>query len=114
MSMRSVGEILKAARHKKGMTIAEVSDLTKIRKKYLEHIENSKWVELPGAAYITGFVKRYADTVDLDAEKVSIVFRREFTYQQKQEVLPESIKNPPLNRSPIFLTIKRFLSKLIG
>ncbi|MCR4263930.1 MAG: helix-turn-helix domain-containing protein [Candidatus Roizmanbacteria bacterium] len=114
MSMRPVGEILKSARRRKGMTIVELSDLTKIRKKYLEHIENSEWDELPGVAYITGFVKRYADAVDLDAEKVSIVFRREFTYQQKQEVLPESIKNPPLNRSPIFLTIKRFLSKLIG
>ena len=114
MSMRPVGEILQAARHKKDMTIADVSDLTKIRKKYLEHIEKSEWDKLPGVAYITGFVKRYADAVDLDPEKVSIVFRREFTYQQKQEVLPESIKNPPLNRSPIFLTIKRFLSKLIG
>lgn len=114
MSMRPVGDILKAARNKKGMTIGEVSDSTKIRKKYLEYIEESEWDKLPGRAYVTGFVKRYADAVDLDAEKVSIIFRREFTYQQKQEVLPESIKNPPLNRSPFFLTIKRFLSKLIG
>ena len=114
MSMKPIGEILYNARKKKGLTFDEVSKQTKIRKKYLQYIEKSQWDQLPGVAYVTGFIKRYADALDLDSEKVAIVFKREFTYHQKQEILPESIKNPPLNRSRFFLTIRSFISKLIG
>jgi cytoskeletal protein RodZ len=112
--MKPIGEILRNARNKKSLSIEEVSKVTKIRKKYLLSLEESAWNKLPGVAYVTGFVKRYAEAVDLDPEKVAVVFRREFIYQQQQELLPESYNNPPLNRSGFVLTIKRIISKLIG
>ena len=114
MSTRPVGEILKAARNEKGLTLDQVSRQTKIRTKYLHSIEQSRWRDLPGVAYIIGFVKRYAEAVGLDPDKVALVFKREFTFEQNQDVLPESFKNPPLNRSAFFLTIRKILSKLIG
>lgn len=62
----NVGKKLREAREKKGLTLDDLQQATKIRKRYLIAIEDEKFDELPGDFYVRAFVKQYADTVGLD------------------------------------------------
>ncbi len=61
-----LGTLLKKARKNKGLTLDQIQEETKIRKKYLEAIENNDFDVLPGAVYLKVFVKGYARIVDLN------------------------------------------------
>lgn len=73
--VQELGELLREARLEKGMTLEEVENLTKIRKRYLEAIEEGQFNVLPGSFYVRAFVKNYAETVGLDAEQVLRIYR---------------------------------------
>ena len=63
-----VGDILRKAREKQGLTIADIEEGTSIRKLYIEHIERGNIDALPGMVYAKGFVRNYAAFLHLDAE----------------------------------------------
>lgn len=111
--MIKVAEVLQNARREKNLTLEDISKKTKIRIKHLKAIEEEKWDLLPGIAYIKGFLKRYADAVDLDGEKLLTLFRREFNTEQKVKVIPEGVDNEE-GENKIFLTIKQIVSKILS
>lgn len=68
-----VGEIAKALterRKLRGLTLDQVHQAIKIRVSYLKALEQGQWDELPGEVYIRGFIKRYAQYLGLDADKL--------------------------------------------
>ncbi len=73
--MQELGQLLREARLEKGMTLEEVEDLTKIRKRYLQAIEEGQYKVLPGSFYVRAFVKNYAEVVGLDADQVLRMYR---------------------------------------
>jgi cytoskeletal protein RodZ len=73
--VQELGELLREARLEKGMSLEEVENLTKIRKRYLQAIEEGDYKVLPGPFYVRAFVKSYADTVGLDSEQVLRIYR---------------------------------------
>ena len=67
--MQTIGERLEEARKRKGLSIREAAEHTKIRGDYLQKFEaNSFDLSLP-PLYIRGFVRSYARYLDLDAER---------------------------------------------
>jgi len=56
----AVGKFLKEIRESKKITIEEIAEETKIQKRYLIALEEENFEELPGEAYIKGFLKNYA------------------------------------------------------
>lgn len=67
--MQTIGERLEEARKRKGLSIREAAEATKIRGDYLQKFEaNSFDLDLP-PLYIRGFVRTYARYLDLDAER---------------------------------------------
>ena len=75
--MSELGKLLRKAREQRGYTLDDVQDITKIRKRYLEAIEEGDYKVLPGTFYARAFVKNYAETVGLDAEEVFRLYQRE-------------------------------------
>jgi cytoskeleton protein RodZ len=65
--LETVGQDLRAARHRRGDDLATVSRALKIRKDHLEALEEDRIEALPGRAYAVGFVRTYADYLGLDA-----------------------------------------------
>lgn len=61
-----IGTQLKAQREKLGCSLQEAAEHTRIRKTYLESIENNNFADLPGHAYVTGFIKSYALFLGVD------------------------------------------------
>jgi len=64
--MENIGEILKNKRLEKGLTLEDVSNLTKIRKKYLEALESGNYNDIPEKVYVKSFLKIYSDFLGLD------------------------------------------------
>ncbi|WP_020615216.1 helix-turn-helix domain-containing protein [Paenibacillus daejeonensis] len=68
--MSELGVLLKEARQKKGYTLDDVQEMTKIRVRYLEAIEAGDYNVLPGSFYARAFIKNYAEAVGLDADEL--------------------------------------------
>ena len=66
-----IGAVLESARTEKGLTLEEVEQATKIRKRYLEGLEREDYSMLPDAVYAQGFLKTYANFLGLDGEALS-------------------------------------------
>lgn len=63
-----VGELLKAARGAKGLSLDDVANTLKVSRRVLEHVEANAWAELPGYTFARGIVRGYAKFVQLDVE----------------------------------------------
>lgn len=67
--MQTIGEKLEEARKRKGISVREAAETTKIRGDYLQKFEaNSFDLDLP-PLYIRGFLRSYARYLDLDADR---------------------------------------------
>lgn len=66
-----VGQALSKARQERGLTHEDVERATKIRTRYLQALERDDYDALPGAVYAQGFVKTYANYLELDGEALS-------------------------------------------
>ena len=66
----TTGEMLQAAREKKGVDLYRAERDTKIRAKYLAALENSDPAELPSPVYTKGFLRNYALYLGLDPDEV--------------------------------------------
>jgi len=71
----SVGEVLRRARLGFGMEIPYASARLNIRKEHLQAIEDGDISRLPGRVYAVGFVRAYADFLQLDSDKIVYMFK---------------------------------------
>ena len=73
--MANLGHKLAEARNRKGISVREASDSTKIRGDYLTKFENDDFeMNLP-AVYLRGFLTNYARYLNLDPEGILIDFK---------------------------------------
>jgi cytoskeleton protein RodZ len=92
-----LGEELREARLALGLSVEEVAVQLRIRRPYLEALEEGRLRDLPGAAYAVGFVRSYATALGLDSDDLVRRFR-ELTGQAAAKpklVFPE----PPPERA---------------
>src|SRR5450432_604334 len=67
--MQTIGERLEEARKRKGISIREAAESTKIRGDYLQKFEaNTFAIDLP-PLYIKGFLRAYSRYLELDPER---------------------------------------------
>lgn len=92
--MKTVGHLLKTAREKKELTLLDVEKATKIRTKYINALENDKYDLLPSGTYAKGFIKNYAQFLNLPVKTLLAVFRRDFTENEQGQIIPRSMTSP--------------------
>ncbi|WP_428678899.1 helix-turn-helix domain-containing protein [Reyranella sp.] len=71
---QAVGRLLRDQREARGLNLTQVEKSIRIRRSHLEAIEQGRYDQLPGAAYIPAFLRAYATHVGLDAEKVMTAY----------------------------------------
>jgi cytoskeleton protein RodZ len=76
-SPSAVGGLLRAARQRHGLTVQDVSVTLRIRRPYIDAIEDGRLSALPAPAYAIGFVKTYAAALGLDQEEIARRWRAE-------------------------------------
>lgn len=96
--MKSVGQTLKDEREKQFYSLEDVEKHTKIRKELLEALEADDYAKLPPATFIQGFIKNYSRMLNIDAEKMLALFRRDFEAKKHPPRIMESFKSPLENR----------------
>ncbi len=72
-----VGDILRLNRERRGLELQSVANQLRIRLAYLEAIEDGRYKDLPGSTYAVGFVRSYADYLELDGADIVRRFREE-------------------------------------
>jgi cytoskeletal protein RodZ len=72
-----VGEQLRAAREKQGLSLEDLASQTRIPRRHLENLEAGDWSQLPAPTYTLGFAKSYAGAVGLDRTEIGDQLRAE-------------------------------------
>jgi cytoskeleton protein RodZ len=94
-----IGIQLKNARSDKNLSLTDVAEELKIRKNYLEAIEQGLFSDLPGPTYAIGFVRSYAKLLDLDQVAIVERFRSEIAGLEKETelhfLIPENERRFP-------------------
>jgi cytoskeleton protein RodZ len=75
----TVGGILRDTREAQGLSLRDVALQLKIRAPYLDALERNELADLPGPAYAAGFLRSYADFLQLDGKSLVERLRREKT-----------------------------------
>jgi len=116
--MITAGEVLKNKRESLKKDINTVSADTKIQRRYLEYIESNQFDKFDSNIFAIGFLKIYAQYLELDVEKVLALYRRSTktkpTVTKKNNVL---IKRSKFKVSPKLIgviTLSVFLISVIG
>lgn len=91
-----VGERLRAARDRHGMSLAEIGARTRVPLRHLEAIEESNYGALPSPTYAVGFVRAYARAVGEDEVTLARDVRVEAqnTVRTKPQYQPYEVADP--------------------
>jgi cytoskeletal protein RodZ len=66
----SLGGSLRRLRERRGMTVIELARVTRIPAASLQAIEADRFDELPGEVFVRGFLRAYAQAVDVVPDEV--------------------------------------------
>lgn len=69
--VKFTGPILKKIREYKKVEVERMSDMTRVSKTYIRHIENDEWEKLPAPSYTRGFIFQYAKCLRLNPDLVA-------------------------------------------
>jgi cytoskeletal protein RodZ len=85
-----IGNSLREARIRKGLTIKDVESATKIRAKYLEALEEDDFEVLPGPTYVKAFLRTYAAYLKLDADALVGEYRGGYEPRSDDQLVARS------------------------
>ncbi|MDB5476167.1 MAG: putative transcriptional regulator [Phenylobacterium sp.] len=83
-----IGEALRAMREYKGLTLASLAEITRVRSSYLAAIEAMRLDQLPSRPFVIGYIRAYAQALGADAEQAVNRFKAE------EPVLDEPLPEP--------------------
>ena len=109
--MGELGDRLREAREYLGLTLDQVEEGTRIRRTFLQAIEDERFDQLPGNAYARGFVRNYAAYLGVDAEDAVRAYRAAVGISEK--VVPDVLDEPllPPSRANIWAAV--FLTAMV-
>ncbi len=90
-----VGRTLREGRAERGIELADVAAVTKIREEYLRAIEAEEWDRLPGDTYARAFIRTYGAYLGLDGEELAERLRRQ-PGVRRPEGAPPLVEPQPL------------------
>lgn len=82
-----IGDLLRRERERQKLSIKDIEKATSIRALYIDAIEKGEYKTLPGEVYAKGFVRNYANYLELNANEIVNAFNEEM---HPQEELQES------------------------
>lgn len=110
----TVGERLRAAREKMGLSLEDLAAQTRIPQRHLESIERADWDALPAPTYTTGFAKSYASAVGLDRTDIGDQLRAEMGGQRFTANTMETFEPADPRRSmPKWLVIGTIVALIV-
>lgn len=90
-----VGEIIRREREKKGISVEQLSEMTKISKEFIKAIEEENFDVLPGDVYTGGFIRNISMTLGLDPEEMRRLYKSQRRREYEEEVMKEAVETLP-------------------
>lgn len=90
-----LGDTLREAREKQGLTYKDIEKGTSIRALYIEYIEKGEYDELPGDVYTKGFIRSYANFLKLNANELVQAFTAERHKGTAAPATPQAVLQEP-------------------
>src|SRR5437899_9809559 len=107
--MFAIGDSLREARNRRGLSAADVQKGIRIRERYLTALEEERWELLPGEAYTKGFLRTYAEFLGLNGTLYIDEFNSRIAAHAEEPLVPESLAASS-RRGLLFRTIAGALS----
>jgi len=100
--MDPLGDYLKQAREKKGLSFEQVASQTRIQEHHLQALESEDFANLPAKVFAKGFVRSYAKALGLDEEEALQYFLQTSGtfYDQHQPEQPQPHVQVKLEAAP--------------
>jgi cytoskeleton protein RodZ len=92
---QTVGQRLKSIRESRGISLEEISQETNIRLKYLRAIESNDVDALPSPMQMRGFLRLYANSLDMEIEDLKVEGYHLSQLEQTAESPPPVSDNKP-------------------
>lgn len=92
-----LGTSLREAREARGVSLAQAAAETRIIQRYLAAIESGEYHHLPGDVYARGFIRNYAQYLNLPADELIDMYRAERGVSAPIRVVPAAV--PPRTRT---------------
>jgi len=112
--MKTVGQILKNARLEKQISLQQASEFLKIRKEFLEALENDSFSAFPSYISTAGFLKNYAEFLGLSPDSVLAIFRRDFSLPKESTLKKRNSFSFNLNWTPKKILILTIIISLLS
>lgn len=77
VNSQTLGEKLQEIRQTANVSLGEIAKATKVRKKYLEMLEEGRHDELPPEVYVKGFLTNYAKYLSIEVDDVILLYEKE-------------------------------------
>lgn len=103
--METAGNLLITRRKAKRISLKKAARDLRIKTEHLQALENSQWQTLPEPIFVKGFIKSYAQYLNLDPDHLLALYRREY---DEANYSPKA--SPLEGRKRFMLTPKRLLS----
>jgi cytoskeleton protein RodZ len=98
----TLGEQLRAQRERKGISLDQAAADTRIREKFLRALEEGDHQALPGAVYTKGFLRNYAEYLDLETDGLIGLYQHERGKPEPIQTRSFKPYRPVVHRSLIF------------
>lgn len=72
--MPTLGELLKERREARGITLADISDATRIGSRFLKAIESDNFSVLPGGIFTRSFIRAYARQIGMNEDEAIALY----------------------------------------
>jgi cytoskeleton protein RodZ len=93
--LAEIGVMLRKRREEVGKDLATIAAITHIRQNYLKAIEDGRRKDLPGTAYMIGYIRTYADHLGFDGDRLITDFHADLAGQRKWVDKRQEASEPP-------------------
>ena len=110
--MFQIGDSLREARTRRGLSPADVHKAIRIRERYLTALEEERWDMLPGEAYTKGFLRTYSEFLGLNGHLYIDEYNARIARHddEPQSLVPHaSVENRRVVQRSVFVTLASIL-----
>jgi cytoskeleton protein RodZ len=107
--LAEIGAMLRRRREEVGQDLATISAVTHIKPIYLKAIEEGRRKDLPGTAYMIGYIRTYADYLGFDGNRLITDYHAELAGQRRapdkraEPAEPEQVALSQVQGSPVLV-----------
>lgn len=97
--MPSIGQELKRERGLRGVSLSDISKITKIKLNLLQALEEDRLNLLPGEFFIKGMIRAYAKCIGLDEDQALNLYHQSVQQKEQNQAYEKKRKETPILKS---------------